>query len=356
LTKLTRTSRREAASSRRSRGGAGGGLLVPVLAASAAALAAAALYNVAKARRAEEDNPPHGRFIEVDGVRLHYTDTGGDARTAERPALVLLHGNGAMIQDFEASGLTEMAARRYRVVAFDRPGFGHSSRPRDRLWTPQAQAALIAEAIDEIGLVRPIVLGHSWGTLVALALGLDYAQHAGGLVLASGYYYPTARLDVVLASPPALPIVGDAMRYTVSPLLGRAMAPAMFARIFQPHAVTERFAREFPTEMALRPGQIRASAADTAMMVPGAASFQGRYAELHRPVTVLTGTGDRIVDPERQSVRLADELPDAELRLLPDLPHMVHHIDPGALVAAVDSVATRIASAAAPHGSRQAGR
>src|SRR4051794_1696772 len=44
--------------------------------------------------------------------------------------LVLLHGNGSMIQDFESSGLLAMAAKKYRVIAFDRPGFGHSERPR----------------------------------------------------------------------------------------------------------------------------------------------------------------------------------------------------------------------------------
>lgn len=312
-----------------------------LLAGTAAILGAAALFNVARARRAERDTPPEGRFVTVDGVRLHYTDTGGDG-----PTLVLLHGNGAMVQDFEVSGLTALAAPRYRVVSFDRPGFGHSSRPRNRVWTPQAQAALIVGAMDEIGLRRPIVLGHSWGSLVAVALGLDFPQHVGGLVLASGYYYPTARLDVVLASPPAIPILGDAMRYTVSPLLGALMAPAVFARIFQPYPVTERFARDFPTAMTLRPGQIRAEAADTAMMVPAAASFAGRYAGLHRPVTVLAGTGDRIADAGRQSARLAGELPDAELRLLPDLPHMVHHIAPEAALEAVDSVARRVAAAA----------
>jgi pimeloyl-ACP methyl ester carboxylesterase len=63
--------------------------------------------------------------------------------------LVLLHGNGSMIEDFQSSGLIDLAATKYRVIAFDRPGFGHTPRPRSTIWTPEAQADLIAAALKE---------------------------------------------------------------------------------------------------------------------------------------------------------------------------------------------------------------
>jgi pimeloyl-ACP methyl ester carboxylesterase len=77
-----------------------------------------------------------------------------------------------MIQDFESSGLVDLAAKKYRVIAFDRPGFGHSNRPRGTVWTPQAQADLLNAALIKMGVSQPLVLGHSWGTLVAVALAL----------------------------------------------------------------------------------------------------------------------------------------------------------------------------------------
>jgi len=49
-----------------------------------------------------------------------------------------LHGNGSMIEDFESSGLIDLAAENHRVIVFDRPGFGHSDRPRNVVWTPDA--------------------------------------------------------------------------------------------------------------------------------------------------------------------------------------------------------------------------
>jgi hypothetical protein len=106
--------------------------LVAASAVAIAALAAAAIVNKRLANKAERDNPPAGRFLDVNGVRLHYVERG----TGE--AVVLLHGNGSMIQDFESSGLIDLAAKDHRVIVFDRPGFGHSERPRSVVWTPDA--------------------------------------------------------------------------------------------------------------------------------------------------------------------------------------------------------------------------
>src|SRR5579863_637761 len=171
-----------------------------VAAGVAAAGIGAAVLNWRLTKKAERRNPPVGRFITVKGVRLHYVDRGTGT------PLVLLHGNGSMIEDFQSSGLIDLAAMKYRVIAFDRPGFGHSDRPRTTIWTPEAQADLIATALTEIGVARAIILGHSWGTLVALAFAIKYPQEVEALVLASGYYYPNARADVVILSPPAIPL------------------------------------------------------------------------------------------------------------------------------------------------------
>lgn len=218
------------------------------------ALVVSALVNRHFTNKAERDNPPTGRFVEVDGVRLHYVERGSGE------PLVLLHGNGSMIQDFETSGLVDMAAKSYRVIVFDRPGYGHSERPRSTIWTAEAQADLIHEALARLGVSRAIVLGHSWGASVAVALALKYERMVKALVLASGYYYPTVRADVVALSGPAVPVLGDIVRHTVSPLLGRVMWPLLMRKIFGPARVPEKF-KGFPSEMAMRPSQIRASAA-----------------------------------------------------------------------------------------------
>ena len=331
------SARQVAAGARKAaRGGAGGGLKGWHVGALAAGLGLAAsfFYVRAKTKQAEAENPPQGRFVTVDGVRLHYIERGSG------PVLVLLHGNGVLSNDFEHSGLLDKAAEHYRVIAFDRPGFGYSERPRSKIWTPQAQARLLHHALQEIGVDTAIVAGHSWGTLVALSMALEVPGFVRGLVLLSGYYYPSLRADVPLASGPAIPLLGDLMRYTVSPLVARMIWRPLAKRMFWPQPVDPRF-RELPPWLMLRPGQLRASAAEAALMAPTALALAKRYPELRVPAVIIAGTKDKIVAFGHNSERLDERLPHSELQLQPGVGHMTHYADPDKVLAAVESIAAQ---------------
>jgi pimeloyl-ACP methyl ester carboxylesterase len=300
-------------------------------AVTGAALAASALYNQARAKRVEQENPPAGAFVNVGGVALHYVERGqGDP-------MVLLHGNGTTTADWEASGLLGELARTHRVIAFDRPGFGYSERPRSKVWTPAAQARLIVEAVQQLGIEKPLVVGHSFGTLVALAWAIGHPASLKGLVLLGGYYFPSARADVIVASQPAVPIVGDVMRYTVSPVVARAIQPQVERKIFRPAPVPAKFSR-FPVEMARRPSQIRAEAAEAAMMVPAAAAMAPHYGSLGVPVTIVAGSGDAMVDPV-QAERFHETIPGSRLHLIDGVGHMVHYSATDAVAAAIREAA-----------------
>ena len=296
-------------------------------------LVVSALINRSLAKKAEHDNPPSGRFLNVNGVRLHYVERGSGE------PLVLLHGNGSMIQDFETSGLLSLAAAKYRVIVFDRPGFGHSDRPRNVIWTPDAQAELIKRALEQLGVSHAIVLGHSWGASVAVAMGLKFPDLVRGLVLASGYYYPTLRSDVVALSAPALPVLGDVIGHTLSPIISRMMWPLMIAEIFSPLPVPSKFER-FPKEMALRPSQIRASAAESALMIPDAFHFRNRYRNLRMPVVIIAGEEDKLIDIDKQSARLHSEIAQSTFHRVPVAGHMIHQTATGQVMSAINEVAS----------------
>jgi pimeloyl-ACP methyl ester carboxylesterase len=311
------------------RRGRGSDLLV----LAAVAMAGSALIVNRQARRAEADYPPQGRFVTAGGCRLHYVDKGGSGRP-----VVFLHGNSAMLEDMLISGVVDQAARRYRSIAFDRPGFGHSDRPGSRTWIPEAQAAVLPEAFRLLGIDRPIVVGHSLGAQVALALALDQPRHVSGLVLVSGYYYPTPRADVAFFSPPAVPLLGDLLNHTVAPLIGELIAPRLIERMFSPEGVSPRFAREFPTALALRPSQIKAFAEDASHMIAAAERLSARYRSLFPPTAVLAGDADRIVS-YRQAQRFQGEVGGSRLEIRPGGSHMLHHTAPERVVDAIDAVA-----------------
>jgi len=313
---------------------------VPAAAIAVAALAAAALINRNLAKKAEHDNPPAGRFLKVNGVRLHYVERGSGA------PVVLLHGNGSMIQDFDSSGLIDLAAKDYRVIVFDRPGFGHSERPRGVVWTPNAQAELFRVALAQLGVSDAVVLGHSWGASVAVALALKYPNLVRGLVLASGYYYPTTRPDVVAMGAPALPIVGDILSHTISPLLSRVIWPLMLKKIFGPRSVPEKFGA-FPKEMALRPSQIRASAAESALMIPDSLMLRGQYANLRMPVVIIAGEEDKLIDIDSQSAKLHSDVSQSTLHRLAGNGHMIQQTATDEVMSAIREAANASAQLAA---------
>lgn len=296
-----------------------------------AALLASFLYVRAKTQQAERENPPEGKFVEADGVRLHYTEHG------DGPPLVMLHGNGVTHSDFDTSGLADHLARHHRLYIFDRPGFGYSERPRTTVWTPHAQAELLHKALEQLGVERPVVLGHSWGTMVAVAMGLAHPEYVRGLVLLSGYYYPSVRLDAPLMSPPAIPIIGDLLRYTLSPLLGRLLWPALTKHMFSPTPVPESF-RQLPVWMMLRPSQLRAGAAESALMIPSAMMLKKHYPELSMPVAIIAGSGDKVADPSDNSARLHNDVLRSTLKIEPGAGHMVHYTHPHAIARAVEAM------------------
>jgi pimeloyl-ACP methyl ester carboxylesterase len=300
-------------------------------------LAGAAVIARRHAAEAERRYPPLGRFINASGTRLHYIERGKG-----RP-VVFLHGNGTMLSDFISSGVVDQTARGYRAVAFDRPGFGHSERPRGRNWTAAAQAAALVAAFKILAIERPVVVAHSWGTLVALALALDQVRHVSGLVLISGYYYPSPRKDVAVFSVPAIPVLGDLIRHTVAPLIGEAIAPRLIERMFSPQGVSPRFAKEFAVGLTLRPSQIRAFSEETAQMIATAEMLSERYASLFPPTAILAGDADKMVS-YRQAQRLHGDVAGSRLEILRGGSHMVHHIAPQRVVQAIDAVAAQSAS------------
>jgi pimeloyl-ACP methyl ester carboxylesterase len=305
-------------------------------ATTAAVLGAAALINAALASRSERRNPPKGSFVEVDGVCLHYVEKGTGF------PVVLIHGNLTMAEDYEISGVFDLVAKSHRVIAFDRPGFGYSERPRQTIWTAAAQAALIHKALDQLGVEKPVLVGHSWGALMALTYALDFPADTGAVLLISGYYFASARIDVVMASLAVLPVVGDVLCYTISPLLGWLTGPLVLKMVFAPSEVAQRFKKEFPFSMALRPSQIRATAGDAALMVSSAARLAGRYEELAIPVALMAGRGDTVVDIAPQPERLHGLVPQSTLQILDGTGHMLHYEFPDRVAATVEALCAEV--------------
>lgn len=282
--------------------------------------------------------PPGTQFLTVGRVRLHYRDT----RPGTDDAVVLLHGNLVTMEDWTASRAVEALGDR-RVIVFDRPGFGRSERPH-RAFGATQQAKLLLEAAAMLGVRRAVLVGQSWGVLVAIATALEAPEKVSGLVLVSGAYYPERRRDAAMVAPLASPIFGPILRHTVARQSMIARLPAAAKAMFRPREVPERFWSEMPTELFSRPEHLRAVAEDGAGMAGDQTRLSRRYGDLACPIAVIVGDADAVVDPERHSVRFARER-GATLDVLPAVGHMAHWANPELVARRVATVDSRVSVA-----------
>jgi pimeloyl-ACP methyl ester carboxylesterase len=168
-------------------------------------------------------------------------------------------------------------------------------------------------------------------------MALKYPGLIRGLVLASGYYYQTIRPDVVAMAIPSLPLVGDVLTHTLSPLVSRAIWPLMLRKIFGPGSVPMKF-EALPKEMALRPSQIRASAEESALMIPNAFVLRNEYANLKMPVVIIAGGQDKLIDIDSQSARLHSEITQSKFHRLAGNGHMIQQTATDQVMSAIREI------------------
>ncbi|MCS7282635.1 MAG: alpha/beta hydrolase [Anaerolineae bacterium] len=272
---------------------------------------------------------PDSRFIEVNGLTVHYKMAGSG-----RPAFLLLHGFAA--STFSWREVMEPMAEWGTVVAFDRPGFGLTERPMEwegpSPYGPEAQAALTVGLMDALGIERAVLVGNSAGGALALLVALTYPERVEALVLVS----------------PAVYVGGGAPGW-VRPLLNtpqmRRLGPLLARSIRDWGVDFGRSAWHDPSKLTPEIWEgyskpLRAENWDRALWEVTRASrplgLEKRLGEVRVPVLVVTGDDDRIV-PTQQSVRLAGEIPGAQLVVVPECGHVPQEECPGPFLEAVEA-------------------
>ena len=280
---------------------------------------ALAAFTALTARRIERAMPAEGAFVDVDGARLHYVEAGSG------PAVVMIHGLGGQLRHFTYA-LTERLAVDHRVIAVDRPGAGRSDAAPGASQSVRAQARVIAGFIRKLGLEKPLVVGHSLGGAVALALALDHPDVVGGLALIAPLTQPVkegAISPVFRALMIRSALVRGVVAWTLAaPLTLRRGAQAL-ETVFGPEPVVEDFAGRGGGALGLRPRSFQSSSRDLLAVADDLPGMVERYPSMKAPVGVLYGLHDRLLDAELHGRGFVAQLPAAELEVVPDAGHMI---------------------------------
>lgn len=275
----------------------------------------------------ERQYPAHGKFVSVDGVELHYIEQG------EGIPLVLLHGANSNLRDFQASLVPHLAPH-YRVLVFDRPGYGYSERPEETEWLdPNKQVALILKACAQMGAVQPFLVGHSWAGSMVMSAAVNYESEIRGGVLLSAVTGHWAGPLGVSYSLSEKPLLRHLMAQTVAYPLGRVVLPQAIDRVFEPNEAPEAYAESIGAKLALRPASFRNNAVDMNNLNIFMQTLSRSYRDIQKPLLALHGAADELVPFWNHGRRLQESLPSLQVELLPDLGHAPHHVRPAEIAA-----------------------
>jgi pimeloyl-ACP methyl ester carboxylesterase len=284
-------------------------MLIPLGALGVAGIGLAG-WSAYVARKTEEMVPPDGQFAEVPGARLHYVDTG----PRDAPAIVMIHGLMGQLRNFSHS-LSERLASDHRVILVDRPGWGHSSIEGVRPGII-AQASMIAALIEQLGLDRPLLVGHSMGGAVSLALALDRPELVRGLALIAPLTQPVTSVPKPFAALLAPSPLRPAIAWLVAVPAGTFTGPKVAQEIFAPDPVPADFGIRGGGALSLRPKSYMAGSFEIRGAPVEMTQIAARYAELQVPVAILYGRDDAVLDPVLNGEKTAAEIPGATLELI----------------------------------------
>lgn len=287
----------------------------------------------------ERDNPPSGRFVDVDGGRLHVVECG----RADGPPVVLLHGASGNLRDMQFA-LGDRLAARYRVILIDRPGHGWSDRPGGSAdASPAAQAVLIHQALVALGVTRPIVLGHSWSGALATAYALAFPEETRALVLLAPVTHSWPGGIGWINDVAALPVLGPLIARTLILPSGYFMLKPGVAAVFRPDTPPPDYGANTGVAMLLRPSEFIANAQDLTGLKEFVRQQAPRYGELKMPVTIISGDKDPVVFTDLHSRAIARQVPQASLTVLPGVGHMVQYVAADLVTEAIDRFAAQAA-------------
>jgi pimeloyl-ACP methyl ester carboxylesterase len=269
------------------------------------------------------------KFVTVDGTRLHFVIKG-----AGRP-VVLIHGNPGSGQDW--TSLFRPLGTHNKVIAFDRPGHGLSERPKRGDTTVEVQARLLHDALKQLHVERPIIVGHSWGGALALVYAINYPKEVAALVLVAPAIYESQDGTSLLTDLPAAPVIGNAANSVLTPLFGASMVRSELKKAFSPDPVPESYLQSVLPEWTDQK-KVKWYSIDDASLNDCLRKFSPRYPEISVPVSILAGDSDLCVSEKDNAERLHLALPKSNLIVLTKTGHEIPFTRSQAVVDEIERV------------------
>lgn len=275
--------------------------------------------------------PRRARRIGPPGERQRLVEEGPSSGRA----VVLLHGLSSLAEEILHPLGEPLAASGYRVVAIDRPGYGGSDAANAADMGPAAQAEGLHRTLDRLGLRDAILVAHSAGAAPSLHLARRAGGPVAGLVLINPFCRPTRPKAALGLRAATAPLIGRPIRRLL-PRLAPWLGPRMIRASLHPGGPMPDL-RAFPWRRMAQSSAVSAMADELNGFNADMAPFQSCLSSLELPTLILADASDPVIDGAAHARWLDDRLPISAVRWN-QAGHIIHHIDPEAVVDAVVSI------------------
>jgi pimeloyl-ACP methyl ester carboxylesterase len=289
---------------------------------------------------AESLADPDSRFIQVNGMQVHYKQYGSGS-----PAIILLHGFGS--STFSWREVVGPLSQKGTVIAYDRPAFGLTERPLPGSWKGDSpygakeNVQLLFGLMDALKIQNAILVGNSAGGTVAIQAALQNSERVKGLVLVDPAVYTAGGTRFGLMAP----FVNTPQMNRVGPYLSRTIASDQGTEFMKsawhdPTKITSAITAGYRKFLNIDDWDV--ALWEYTKAGTGNEGLADRLKELKMPVLVITGDDDQII-PTNLSVSLSGDIPGAKLALMPACGHVPQEECPQPFLNAVDDFIASLA-------------
>jgi pimeloyl-ACP methyl ester carboxylesterase len=279
-------------------------------------------------RSNEELVDPDSKFIEVNGISIHYKIFGSGDRT-----ILLIHGFDA--STFSFRDVVGQLSKYGKVVVFDLPGFGLTERSKVQKgeinpYSRIGQVEITKSFIKALNLGKVIIIGHSMGGTIATIFAIRYPEMVDKLVLEDAAIFETGGLSSGLLFIMKSPIGKFLFPLLVKPMV-KSLESVIYKAYYDPSNITDEVLAGYKKSLEVQNWD---KGFYEILIADNRADFIGKISEINIPVLVITGKNDTII-PEVNAVKLSSMLKDSRLIVIDYCGHIPHEEKPEVFIHAV---------------------
>ena len=267
---------------------------------------------------AEKNVPAVGTILNLNGLQMHGYVEGDGSQD-----IVFIHGAFINLRDwvFATRSLSKLDSR---LIYIDRPGFGYSERNENK-WNAERQADLARLYVKNIHGKNLILVGHSWGAMVAMAWAAKFPEEVKGVVSIAGLNMPFSGVSKLANDTGLLRLAYELYFTSVAKRANSGSIEKFAGRMFQPQDIPSGYLDYVGSDLSRRRSTIKANKGDLLITSQALEQNYTSYGRIEMPVEIIHGNEDFLLPFKSQAVAFNKAIPNSRLHILPNVGHMAHH-------------------------------